>query len=129
MTQTANLTSIDQLVCDPAKYKENLNTSYYGGFVGVEKKEPFGDGWIAGVDATAGVYYTNTGYQGRYNGYTPVIPLGYFQDSGVVSSNLDRGSFIGTVRLDVKKLLGWGTVGVFGEGEYFELRPARRLQQ
>src|SRR5262249_35797019 len=38
LNETANLTSIDPLVSSPAKYKEILNTHYYGGFVGVEKR-------------------------------------------------------------------------------------------
>ena len=121
--ETANMTSVDPLVSDPAKYKESLNTQYWGGFVGIEQKTAFGDGWIAGVDATAGIYYANTGYQGRYDGYTAVLPIGYFQDSGYVNANQDRGSFIGTVRLDLKRQLGWGTVGVFGESEYLSYVP------
>ncbi|MGO9474442.1 MAG: outer membrane beta-barrel protein [Rhodomicrobium sp.] len=123
LDETANMTSIDQLVCDPAKYKEILNAHYYGGYVGVERKEPIGEGWIVGVDATAGIYYTDTEYQGHYNGYTAIVPVGYFQDSGYVNSSTEKGSFIGTVRLDLKRQLEWGTVGVFGEGEYLSYVP------
>ncbi|MGO9546176.1 MAG: outer membrane beta-barrel protein [Rhodomicrobium sp.] len=123
LSGTANLISIDPLVSDPAKYKEKLNTLYSGGFMGVEKKVALGEGWTVGLDATAGLYYTDTDYQGRYNGYTLLIPGGYVQESGAVNSNLDRGSFIGTVRLDLKRQLGWGTVGIFGQGEYLSYVP------
>ncbi|MGO9171477.1 MAG: outer membrane beta-barrel protein [Rhodomicrobium sp.] len=123
LDETANMTSIDPLVCDPAKYKEILNAHYYGGYVGVERKEAFGDGWMIGIDATAGIYYTDTEYQGRYNGYTAILPVGYFQDSGYVNGSQEKGSFIGTVRLDLKRQLGWGTVGVFGQGEYLSYVP------
>ena len=47
ISETASLTSIDPLVGDPAKYKENLSTTYWGGFVGIDEKAPLGDGWIA----------------------------------------------------------------------------------
>ncbi len=123
ISETANLTSIDPLVCDPVKYKESLNTTYWGGYVGVEKKEAFGEGWIASVDATAGLYYADTAYQSRYSGYTAIIPLGYFEDNGAANANLDKGSFIGTLRLDLKRQLGWGIFGVFVQGEYLSYVP------
>ena len=121
--ETSHLTSIDASVCDPTTYKEILNTHYYGGFFGVQDKTLFDDGLTLGVDATAGLYYTDVSYQGHYNGYTAVIPYGYFTDTGYVNSNLDRGSFIGTVRLDLQQQLGWGAVGVFAQGEYFSYVP------
>ena len=123
INETANLTSIDPLVSSPVRYKEQLDTHYLGGFVGVEEKAAFGDGWTIGADATAGLYYTDTEYQGRYNGYTAIVPAGYFQDSGSVNSSLNKGSFIGTVRLDLKRELVWGTLGVYGQGEYLSYVP------
>ncbi len=123
LSETANLTSIDPQVGAPVKYKESLNTHYYGGFAGVDKKEALGDGWTASVDATAGLYYTDTAYQGRYSGYTAIVPIGYFDDSGAASANLDKGSFIGTLRLDLKRQLGWGMFGVFVQGEYLSYVP------
>jgi len=123
LNETANLTSIDPLVSSPAKYKEILNTHYYGGFVGVEKRALLGEGWTAGIDATAGLYYTDVEFQGRYNGYTITIPAGYISDSGSVNSSLEKGSFIGTLRLDVKRELGWGAIGVYGQGEYLSYVP------
>ncbi len=123
LDETANLTSIDPLVSVPVRYNENLNTNYFGGFIGIEQKAAFGDGWTAAIDGTAGVYYANTEYQGRYNGYAVSFPAGYVQDSGNLDLSLDKASFIGTLRLDIKRQLGWGTVGVFGEGEYLGYVP------
>jgi len=121
--ETANLNAAGQGVSYSIKYKETLDAHYYGGYVGYERKEPLGDGWMFGVDATAGIYYTDTEYQGRYNGYAFVFPIGYFPDSGNVNDSLDKGSFIGTVRLDLKRQLEWGMVGVFGQGEYLSYVP------
>ncbi|MGA7323728.1 MAG: outer membrane beta-barrel protein [Rhodomicrobium sp.] len=123
ISETAKLMSVDPLVCEPVNYKEKLNTHYYGGYIGIEKKAFLGDGWTVGVDATAGLYYTDTEYQGRYNGYSAVIPVGYVREYGMVDSSLDRGSFIGTVRLDLSQQLGWGTFGIFGQGEYLSYVP------
>ncbi len=123
INENSSLTSVDPLVNDPVKYKESVNTLYSGGYVGLEKKAALGDGWSIGLDGTAGIYYTNTQYQGRYNGYTLVFPVGYFSDTGTASGSLDKGSFIGTLRLDLKRQLGWGTLGAFGQGEYLSYVP------
>jgi hypothetical protein len=122
IAETGKLTSTDPLVSDPVKYKETVNAHYYGGYAGVEKTEPLGAGWSIGVDATAGVYYTTTDYQGRYNGYTVQIPV-FVQDYGYVNESSDKGSFIGTVRLDLKRQFNWGSAGVYGQGEYFSYVP------
>lgn len=121
--QTTKLSSIDPLIPDPVKYKETLDTHYYGGYVGVEGKRSLGDGWIASIDATAGLYYTDTEYQGRYNGYAPILTNGYFQETGFANLSMERGSFIGSLRLDMKRQLSWGAVGVFGKGEYLSYVP------
>jgi len=123
LDETAKLTSIDPLVSDPVKYKETLNTHYYGGFVGIEEKKALGEGWALSLDATAGLYYTDTQFQGRYSGYTPTFGVGYVQESGSVTSNLDKGSFIGTLRIGLNQNIGWGSVGVFGQGEYLSYVP------
>ncbi len=123
LNESASLTSIDPLVSVPVKYRESLNTYYYGGFAGIEKKAAFGDGWVAAIDATAGVYYASTDYQGRYNGYSVAFQSGYVQESGSINSSLDTPAFIGTLRLDLKRQLGWGAIGAFGEGEYLSYVP------
>ncbi len=126
LDETAKLTSIDPLVSDPVKYKETLNTHYYGGYIGVDRKQPLGDGWALNFDATAGIYYTDTQYQGRYSGYTPYVGGGtvtFVQDFGAVNASQDKGSFIGTMRVGLDRELGWGKVGLFGQGEYLSYVP------
>jgi hypothetical protein len=123
LSEAADLTSTDPLVSVPVRYKENLDTFYYGGFLGIEQKAVFGDGWIAAVDGTGGPYGAATQYRGRYNGYAVSYSSGYVQDSGSLDLSLDKAAFIGTLRLDLKRELGWGTIGVFGLGEYFSYVP------
>jgi hypothetical protein len=123
LDETAKLTSVDPLVCDPVTYKETLNTHYYGGFIGVDEKGALGDGWAVNLNATAGVYYADTEYQGRYSGYAPVIGVGYVQDQGNLNESLDKASFIGTVRLGLDRSLGWGRLGIFAQAEYLSYVP------
>jgi len=121
--ETAKLYSVDQLVCDPVKYKELLNTHYYGGYVGLEKQYPIGASWSLSLDATAGLYYADTQYEGRYSGYTPVFGSGYVQETGAVNESAEKGAFIGTIRAGLDRDFGWGKVGVFGQAEYLSYAP------
>ena len=123
LNETANLTSVDPMVSLPVTYKENLDTLYTGAFVGIEENSALGEGWMMSLDAKAGLYYANTEYRGSYNGYSFLFPTGYFQETGTVNSSLDRGSFIGTVRFDLKRQLPWGMVGAFAQGEYLSYVP------
>ena len=52
-----------------------------------------------------------------------MIPTGYFEEYGSVNSGLERASFIGSVRLDLKQQLGWGAIGLYGQGEYLSYVP------
>ena len=123
ISETANLTSVDPMVSLPVTYKENLDTLYTGAFVGVEENSALGEGWMMSLDAKAGLYYANTEYRGSYNGYSFLFPVGYFQEASAVNSSLNRGSFIGTVRFDLKRQLPWGMVGAFAQGEYLSYVP------
>jgi hypothetical protein len=105
INESANLTSVDPAVSLPVMYKENLDTLYTGAFVGVEENSALGEGSMMSLDAKAGLYYANTEYRGSYNGYSFLFPVGYFQEASAVNSSLDRGSFIGTVRFDLKRQL------------------------
>jgi len=123
LDEGSKLVSVDPLVSIPATYKEALNTQYYGVFLGGDVKHDLGDGWMLGLDATAGIYYATSQYQGRYFGYTPIMGTGYMQEFAQVDGNLDRQSFIGSMRLDISRQLSWGTVGLFGAGEYISYVP------
>ena len=123
LSETANLTSVDPIVSLPVRYNENLDTRYAGAFVGAEENIALGESWMISFDAKAGLYYANTEYRGRYNGYSFLFPSGYFPEAGAINSCLDRGSFIGTVRFDLKRELSWCTLGAFAQGEYLSYVP------
>lgn len=126
LNERIKLTATDPAVCLPVKYDEKLDTHYYGGYVGFEQQVPLGAGWTASFDSTAGLYYADTTYQGRYSGYVPVIAPypGFAGESGVVNASNTRGAFIGSVRLGLSQDLGWGTLGVFGQAEYLSYAPS-----
>jgi hypothetical protein len=123
LNESSHLVSVDPLVSVPATYKETLDTYYYGGFLGVEWKQPLSHGWSLLLDATGGLYLANTQYKGSYNGYSPAFGSGYVAESGAANGSLDKETFIGTLRLDIMRELGWGTLAIFGQGEYLSYVP------
>jgi hypothetical protein len=123
LDERTKLVSHDFLVCDPVKYKEFLDTQYYGGYVGVSFKREAGWGWTLDVDATGGLYYASTQYQGRYSGYAPVIGLGYLAETGSANDSRDDVSFIGGLRAAIQRETTWGKVGVYAQGEYLSYVP------
>ena len=122
LDETTKLSAQDPLVSAPVKYSEKVNTQYYGGFVGYEQSYPVSDGWHFGVDATAGLYYASSQYQGWYSAYAPVGFV-YLQDYGTAADSMVAPSFIGTLKVSLDRDLGWGTAGVFGQGEYLSYVP------
>ena len=124
LDERTKVTSIDLLVCDPLHYHEFLNTQYYGGFVGVKHALPIGDsGWRLDVDGTAGVYFADTQYSGRYSGYAPLYGVGYVVDNGSANASANNASFIGSLKLGLNKDLGWASIGAFAQAEYLSYVP------
>ncbi len=110
-------------------YKETLDTTYVGGYVGIGGEYSFG--FIPGVknvggiydrlglrtfvNATAGLYNAETDYTGRFN-------------SGAFSSKLSKSNdelaFIGTVSLETRKQIGPRTsLSLWTDYEYISSVP------
>src|SRR5680860_102051 len=109
-------------------YKETLDTTYVGGYVGIGGEYSFGfvpviGNWLKGqgglldrwgfrtyLNATAGLYNADTSYTGGF-------------ESGAFSSRLDKSNdelaFIGTLSLETRKQLGPRTsLSLFTDYEY-----------
>jgi hypothetical protein len=123
LNQRGNLHSIDTSVPDPVDYNERVDTVYYGGFLGIEQAFPIGGGWQLLVNGTAGAYEAYTDYEGRYLSYVPIGGQNYVLERGAVDDAAEKTSFIGTVRLDLTRSLGWASLGVYGEAEYISYVP------
>jgi len=109
-------------------YKESLDTTYTGGFIGFGGEYSFG--FIPGVknvgglydrlglrtfiNATAGFYNANTDYSGRFTGPA----------STHLSKSSDDFAFIGTVSLETRKQLGPRTsLSLWTDYEYISSVP------
>ncbi len=126
INQETDLLAIDLSVPDPVDYDENLNTYYYGGFIGVDHTFPLSNGFSLQVDAEAGLYYAHTDLEGRYIAFIPVGGPRFIVEQGVVEDGDNKASFIGSVRLDLNRDFDWGRLGIYGQGEYLSYTPRVR---
>jgi len=124
LNQHTKLHSIDTEVPDPVDYKERIDTQYYGGFLGIEHKFPMGrHGWSFTVDGNAGVYQAYSDYEGRYLAYVPIGGDKYILERGGVDDGDEEVSFIGGVKIGLRRDSGAASFGIFGQAEYLSYVP------
>jgi hypothetical protein len=116
-------------------YKENLDTTYYGGYIGVGGEYSFGFIPILGsavkgvgglydrlglrtfINLRGGLYSADTDYDGRFTG--PVATK--------LSKSTDDLAFIGTISLETRKQIGMRTsLSLWTDYEYISSVPKMR---
>ena len=112
-------------------YKETLDTTYYGGYIGFGGEYSFG--FIPGVknvgglydrlglrtfiNARAGLYPAQTDYDGRF-------AFDFFDFNSKISKSSDDLAFIGTISLETRKQLGARTsLSLWTDYEYISSVP------
>jgi hypothetical protein len=133
----ADVRGIDQdnrlrsTVGTPFSYKESLDTTYVGGYIGLGGEYSFG--FIPGVknvggiydrlglrtfvSARAGLYDAQTDYDGRFTG----------PSATKLSGSTDDLAFIGTISLETRKQIGMRTsLSLWTDYEYISLVPKLR---
>jgi hypothetical protein len=112
-------------------YKETLDTTYIGGYVGLGGEYSLnfltGPGGIYDrlglrtfISARAGLYNAETDYDGRF-------AFQFFDFSSRISQSDDELAFIGTVSLETRKQIGMRTsLSLFTDYEYLSSVPKMR---
>jgi len=112
-------------------YKESLDTTYYGGYIGLGGEYSFG--FIPGIknvgglydrlglrtfiSARAGLYEADTEYDGKY-------ALQFVPFNSKISKSNDDLAFIGTISLETRKQIGPRTsLSLFTDYEYISSVP------
>ena len=112
-------------------YKETLDTTYYGGYIGFGGEYSFG--FIPGVknvgglydrlglrtfiNARAGLYSAQTDYDGRF-------AFDFFDFNSKISKSSEDLAFIGTISLETRKQLGARTsLSLWTDYEYISSVP------
>jgi hypothetical protein len=108
-------------------YKESLDTTYYGGYIGVGGEYSFGFLGVGGlydrlglrtfINLRGGLYSADTDYDGRFTG--PVATT--------LSESTDDLAFIGTISLETRKQIGMRTsLSLWTDYEYISSVPKMR---
>lgn len=127
LDQETKLFAVDLSVPDPVDYRESLLTSYYGGFIGVERGVGIAYGMSLSFDARAGLYYAHSSYEGRYKAFIPIGGTDFIIEQGARDTADEDLAFIGGLKVELSKQLAWGDVSLFGHGEYLSYVPRVRL--
>ncbi len=123
LQERTDLLSIDISVPDPVDYGEDLDTYYYGGFVGLDHAVALSPSWALRLDAEAGLYLADTSYEGRYVGFVPIDGGKFVLEKGSLNLDDRDHAFIGSARLELQRALSWGTLSLYGEAEYLSHVP------
>lgn len=123
LSQDFRLHALDLSVPDPVDYREDLDTDYYGAYIGFEREFALRDDLTLSIDASAGAYYAHTDYEGRYVAYIPIGGNNYILERGAVDLAEEKAAYIANLRLDLKHSTSMGDFGVFGEVEYLSYVP------
>jgi len=125
LTITGRETSFN-VVPDPYRltYREELDTNYWGAFMGARGQIDLGGGWSLSGDGEAGLYWADTGYSGSY-----VLTNANF--AGPLNPNVDQRlsldsdelAFIGVVKGSLEKDFGLFRLAGFGRVEYISSAP------
>ena len=105
-------------------YSEDLETNYWGGFIGGDGSIDLGGGWSLQADAEAGLYWANTDYSGSYvvtNGFV-AFPTNENANQQL-SLESDELAFIGVLKAALEKDFGLFKLAGFGRVEYISSAP------
>jgi hypothetical protein len=122
LDQDSSLFSVDRgPTADPVTLDDNLDTTYYGGYVGFSAMKPISDRMRVRLSGETGLYYARTDYSGTY---TATASLG---DNSAIEQSLSLDdsapAFIGTLGLTVERDYGPATFALFAEAEWLSYVP------
>ena len=106
---------------DPVTLNDNLDATYYGGYLGFSTWKPLAGGVRLKLSGETGLYYANADYKGAY---TATATLG---DDSPISQTLSLSeqapAFIGLLNVALERDFGPVTLGLFGEAEWISYVP------
>jgi hypothetical protein len=107
---------------DPVHLKEDLNTTYYGLYAGFDYTHVMRSGLTLLIKGEGGAYYADTDYTGHYHSTDtfsgPGRPL-----TQVLELNDNSAAFIGKIGVELNKQIRFGSIGLFGEAEWYSDVP------
>lgn len=123
LNERTKLHSVDISVPDPVDINEELDTYYSGVFLGHRRSYQLGHGLTLHSDTRGGIYYANSNLGVNYRGFIPIEGDEFVLEQGRATDENEEAAFIGTANVRLDKVLSWGTIGLFGQLEYFSYVP------
>lgn len=121
LDQKLKLTSTDLgPTADPVTLHDDLDSSYYGAYIGFGASRALGWGYRLSLSGETGLYYSDSKYDGKY---TATDTLGGGPISQAISLSDDSPAFIGMLGVSLEKQVSFGTLGLFGEAEWISHVP------
>jgi len=106
-------------------YSEDLETNYWGAFIGADGAIDLGGGWSLQGDAEAGLYWADTDYSGSYVVTNALTVAGFIIPNQNQQLSLDSNelAFIGTLKGALEKDFGLFKLAGFGRVEFISSAP------
>lgn len=117
---TARADGLDSAV--RVSYSEDLQTHYWGGYVGAVAKQSYGGLTIA-LDGEVGLYWANTDYEGTYSAQNTAVSPALNQ---TLQLDDDKLAAIVAVKLSAEQNMGAFLLSGFVRGEYISYAPQVR---
>jgi hypothetical protein len=106
---------------DPVTLNEDLDATYYGGYVGFTAWKPLDDGVRIRLSGETGIYYADAEYEGAYTA-TDTLGGGGPNASSIALDD-SAPAFIGLLNLALERDFGGVTLALFGEAEWISYVP------
>ena len=126
LREDIELFAFDTSVPDPIVYDEDLDTRYYGAYVGLQRTVDLGRGFRLDLSAEIGAYGAHTEYEGNYLGFIPVGVGVFVTETGYLELEKTTGAIIGDVSLALHKDMSWGNLVLTAEAGYYSYVPVVR---
>lgn len=113
---------------DTLRYDEDLDTKYYGAYVGTTGTINLGNGLSLSLDGDIGVYYTTVKYSGSttYDNNTPTATLAGSAPSQDLDLSTNKTTVITSLKARLEQNFGAVKIGVFALGEWYSYAPTVR---
>ncbi len=113
---------------DTLRYDEDLDTDYYGAYLGVVGTTKLGNNLSLTLDGDIGLYYADVNYSGRttFDNNTPAATLPGNAPSQDLSLSDNDVAIIASLKAELEQNLGNLKVGIFALGEYYSYAPMIR---
>jgi hypothetical protein len=125
--QTVHLTSNDNsIVLDPVSVNYDLDTRYYGAYVGYSRGFDMGHGVTFGIDGDIGLYYAKTTASADFHVFAPLgsgLSSGPTELDQALSLSENKVAVVSSMKASLTKDLGSVRISLDAQGDWYSYVP------